>query len=272
MNVNSTFYNCLFIHGIGIGLVAYIPLIDRLLQLGRPILLPEIPYVSGFRPWQSPNSVLPPAVVCSTLTDMLATHGYLRGAFCGHSYGSSWCSYMCKYAPSTIAAVCFLDPICFCLHIPRLTKMFVYHRPDPGTISYMVRTDVIVNWTIQRSFPWSWIVFFYEQIHVPCSVFLSDLDMLVPAEKVETYLRHKGAPIKDFDSVDRNHFAKKDLNVTVFRGDGHGGWTERPEPNPVIAECLEVLCTKAEETTKRRKQQQKQQRRRKDTKKKTHAQ
>jgi hypothetical protein len=57
-----------FVHGIGIGIIAYLPLIDYLLKMGRPIMLPEIPVVSGFRPWQSPNSVLSPAVVASTVS------------------------------------------------------------------------------------------------------------------------------------------------------------------------------------------------------------
>lgn len=57
-----------FVHGIGVGLIAYIPLIDAMLETGRPLLLPEIPYVSSFRPWQSPNSVLSPAVVASTVS------------------------------------------------------------------------------------------------------------------------------------------------------------------------------------------------------------
>jgi hypothetical protein len=57
-----------FIHGIGIGIIAYIQLIDYFLKTGRPILLPEIPYVSGFRPWQGSNSVLSPGVVASTVS------------------------------------------------------------------------------------------------------------------------------------------------------------------------------------------------------------
>jgi hypothetical protein len=57
-----------FVHGIGVGLIAYMTLIDSFLETGRSILLPEIPYVSGFRPWQSPNSVLSPAVVASTVS------------------------------------------------------------------------------------------------------------------------------------------------------------------------------------------------------------
>lgn len=41
-----------FCHGIGVGLIFYMMLIDELLLLGRPLILPEITYVSGFRPWQ----------------------------------------------------------------------------------------------------------------------------------------------------------------------------------------------------------------------------
>jgi hypothetical protein len=237
-----------FVHGIGVGLIVYLPLIARFLKSGRPIFLPEIPYVSGFRFWQGTNAVLAPAVVASTMTAMLATHGYMRGTFCGHSYGTSWLSYMCKYAAHAVAAVVFLDPICFCLHVPRLTKQFVYHRPDPGSISYIVLTDVIVNWTIQRSFPWAWIILFEEQIQVPCVVFLSEKDALVPAAKVEGYLRSKGAPVRDINELDSDFFATKDkISVCVFPGDCHGGWTARPKlACPIIADCVEMLSTRAE--------------------------
>lgn len=236
----------IFVHGIGVGLIMYMPLIDCLLKSGRSLILPEIPYVSGFRVLQSPNAVLPPTVVTSTMTAILATHGFLRGVFVGHSYGTSWMSYMCKYAPNAIGAALFLDPICFCLHVPRLTKQFVYHQPDPGTISYMVRTDVNVNWTIQRSFPWSRIVLFREDIQVPFAVFLSDRDQLVPAAKIESYLKSKGAPVKDYANVDGDFFRESDMNVTVFRGDGHGDWVDDPSTAPKIAECAEILCEKAE--------------------------
>jgi len=69
----------IFVHGIGIGIVLYMPLIDEFLKTGRPILLPEIPYVSGFRPWLSPSSVLSPAVVASTVSGFLvATDDLLK--------------------------------------------------------------------------------------------------------------------------------------------------------------------------------------------------
>ena len=57
----------IFVHGIGVGLVVYVPLIDSLMESGRPIFLPELPYVSACRPWQSSRNVLSPAVVASTV-------------------------------------------------------------------------------------------------------------------------------------------------------------------------------------------------------------
>jgi len=286
-----------FVHGIGLGLLPYLPLIDALLNTGRPILLPEIPYVSGFRPFQSPYGVLPPAVVCSTMTAMLASHGFLKATWMGHSYGTSWLSYMCKFAPRTVSALLFLDPICFCLHVPYLTKQFVYMRPDPGTVSYMVRTDVIINWTIQRSFPWTWVTLFTEQINVPCAVFLSENDALVPARKVQDYLKSKNVACRDFDqcteqfffsgsdddasarddmkkvdesrngdsaeaatetkskdddtfSTEPIHQSHPDITCALFRGDGHGDWTERQSATvPLIVKAAEALCRRAEEVT-----------------------
>lgn len=243
-----------FIHGIGIGIISYMPLVDALLKTGRPIFLPEIPYVSGFRPWQSPNAVLSPQVVTSTLSAMLATHGFLQATFAGHSYGTSWLSYMCKYAEHAVASLLFIDPICFCLHAPRLTKSFVYTRPDPGTISYIIRTDVIVNWTIQRSFPWSWIILFTEQIRVPTTVFLSEKDALVPAVKVASYLRDHQVPLCDFKAdMKMDHFESDAVvNGCIFRGDGHGAWTERPHDyTPIIAMAAEILCQRANRSRRR---------------------
>lgn len=242
-----------FCHGIGVGLIIYLPLIDGFLKTGRPIFLPEIPYVSAFRPWQSPYSILPPASVTSTLTAMLASHGHLRAMFAGHSYGTSWLSYMLKYAPTgCVAAVCFLDPICFCLHTSSLTRHFVYHRSDPGSIAYMCRTDIMINWTIQRSFPWTAISLFTEQIqiNIPCAVFLSAEDALVPAEKVEQYLKSKGAPVSVLEEAGSNHFSAGPINVTVFPGEGHGDWVEDPNKMVRIAEAAEIICCKADQQAK----------------------
>lgn len=82
--------------------------------------------------------------------------------------------------------------------------------------------------TIQRGFPWARISLFTEQIPcVPCAVFLSEQDALVPSEKVERYLLSKGAVVLDSSGAGRDHFlsfskASHPINVTIFQNQGHG--------------------------------------------------
>ena len=178
---------------------------------------------------------------------MLASHGHMKASFIGHSYGTSWVSYMCKYASDTVASLLFLDPICFCLHHPNLTKSFVYHRADPGSISYMIKTDVIINWTIQRSFPWARIILFTEDIpKVPCSIYISEEDVLIPVETVEKYLKSKGAHFCDAKDAGPEHFKKGPINVTIFRGEAHGDWTECPSTSKGIAMTASILTEQYE--------------------------
>jgi len=234
-----------FVHGIGIGLIYYLSLIDRLLDLNRPLFLPEIPYVTGFRTWLSPHSVLSPGAVGSNLTHMLATHGFLKASFIGHSYGTSWLSYMCKYCPNAVESVTFVDPICFCLHTPFLTKQFVYHRPDPGSVSNFIRTDVIINWTIQRSFPWVRISLFVEEIPVDkVSVFLSEFDLLVPVERVQKYLLENGAVLSESYDLIQKKLDDDAISLCVFEKIGHGDWVESESMVDVIVKRVENMLSK----------------------------
>jgi len=237
-----------FCHGIGIGLIYYLNLIDELLKLGHPLFIPEIPNVCAFRPWQFRKSILTPHGVVSTLTAMLATHGSMKATFVGHSYGTSWLSYMCKYAKEAIAALVFLDPICFCLFYPCLTKSFVYHRPDPGSISYIIKTDVLVNWTIQRSFPWQRINLFVEDIPkgVPCSVYISENDVLIPVTTVLDYFKFKRAHFADLQDATFEHLSRGPVNVTVMRDQVHGDWCSCVDACMTIADSVRILTEQSE--------------------------
>ncbi len=113
----------------------------------------------------------------------------------------------------------------------------------------MIRTDVNINWTIQRGFPWARISLFVEQIpNVPCSVFLSENDALVPSAKAEKYLRSKGAVVLDADDASLDHFDSfsrpgSPINVTIFRNQGHGDWPLELSSNQVVAEAAGALMT-----------------------------
>ena len=63
---------------------------------------------------------------------------------------------------------------------------------------------------------------------IPCGVYISEKDLLVPAATVENYFRKSGVPIIDFRKGDTIGKEER-LNVVVFRGDAHGDWcTQRP--------------------------------------------
>ena len=49
-----------------------------------------------------------------------------------------------------------------------------------------------------------------EQIKVPCAVILSENDLLVPARKVENYLKSKNVPFRDFDKCTEDFFFSGD--------------------------------------------------------------
>lgn len=123
----------------------------------------------------------------------------------------------------------------------------MYHRADPGSTSHMIRTDVNVNWTIQRGFPWARISLFTEQIPcVPCVVFLSERDALVPTAKVVKYLRSKGAVVLDACDAGRDHFGSfskpsHPINVTIFRNQGHGDWPLDLSANKHVAQAAGAL-------------------------------
>jgi len=105
----------------------------------------------------------------------------------------------------------------------------------------------MVNWTIQRAFPWAWIVLFLDQIKVPCTIFVADKDALVPAEKVLTYLQSSGVPLSDAATVDRRFFeGNGDIKSCVWRGACHGAFTEQPEMGFNIALACDTLCKKVE--------------------------
>ena len=89
VDLNST--PIVFCHGIGVGIFPYLAFIDRLAKLKRPLYLPEINYVSGFRILQNLNTdgIIPPHSVVSHVVSMMAKHGHSRADFSGHSYGTT---------------------------------------------------------------------------------------------------------------------------------------------------------------------------------------
>jgi len=232
-----------FCHGIGVGIFPYLAFIDRLAKLKRPLYLPEINYVSGFRILQNLNTdtILPPHSVVSHVVSMMAKHGHSRAVFSGHSYGTTWLSYIAKYAKRYVEGLIFLDPICFCLHDPHLTKQFVYHRANPGSVSYIIRSDVHVHWTIQRCFPWKQISLFVEQISCPAAIFFSENDSLVPISILQEYLEREGVPIMNDGNFRIDTVNENPISSTLLRNTLHGDYIESSHMMDIVVSSIAAI-------------------------------
>jgi len=185
-------------------------------------------------------------MVASTLSAMLSSHGFAMADFVGHSYGTSWLSYMAKIAPEFVGTLVFVDPICFCLHHSHLTRQFIYQRANPGDVSYLIRTDLMVHFTLQRAFPWSRISLFVEELEgLNTAVFLSEEDCLVPSDKISTYINRKGGVVGSSDDWEN-----------FFRGvGGEGSPMERNEGTGITDHSTDysaLTVLKLKEEIKRR--------------------
>lgn len=242
--VNKKKIPLVFIHGIGVGPIVYLPFVAQMmLASDRAIFLPEVQSVSAFRPWIMPKDALTPDQVAVSLSLMLATQGFGQATFAAHSFGTFWMTYMIKYAPDYVAGVVFLDPVNFCLKNSTLTRRVVYNTPDAGDVGYMIKTDMMVNWSVQRNFSWTRGNMFVEDLgDKPCAVFLSGEDRVAPSALQQAYLEsHKSFSTKEADDVSKEDFEVGN-SLVVFAGCDHGLWMLNPVENfPKIVTSMEVL-------------------------------
>ncbi|RHY92678.1 hypothetical protein DYB26_014597, partial [Aphanomyces astaci] len=113
-----------FVHGIGAGLMLYLPLLWSLVTThqNRPILLVETPYVS----MQLVEDVPSKKDTLVGLQAMLANHDIQRAHWMGHSLGTAICSWVCQELPHTVSHATFIDPIVFFLWKRDVAYNFLY--------------------------------------------------------------------------------------------------------------------------------------------------
>ncbi|RHY31602.1 hypothetical protein DYB32_003342 [Aphanomyces invadans] len=189
-----------FVHGIGAGLMLYLPLVWYLVTAheNRPILLVETPCVS----MQLVEDVPTKRDTLVGLQVMLAAHGIDKAHWMGHSLGTAICSWVCLELPHTVSHATFIDPIVFFLWKRDVAYNFLYRRPTTGIqvlLWYFASTEVHIVHVMRRHFWWYNIVCFPEHLprdpvtsHAAASVFLSSHDLIINANDVHGHLATGG--------------------------------------------------------------------------------
>ena len=189
-----------FIHGIGIGLYPYVDFLRDLNsasgvenggvddQVG--IIAIEIMPVS----FRITHQALGKEEVCDEIQAITKHHGFEKYVLVAHSYGTAVATYMIKSPKlaNEIGPVVLIDPITILLHLPDVAYNFTRRQPTKANehqLCYFASMDLGVSHTLARSFFWSDIILWKEDLGDRRVTFsLAQRDLIVNTEAVARYL------------------------------------------------------------------------------------
>ena len=199
---SSTYWRCeadkpidgatplIFAHGIGIGFLPYHNLINDLVDGcesdGAPMYLLELPALALTRFGRELPS---PKELGEAASRMLTEHGDPAACWLGHSFGTVAITYALKYAPQTVASCALIEPVCFHLHLPDVSRGFLFKETQDPILD-ILRTDPAISFSLRKRFWWQEAVLWVEDLKGrKCDVFLSSKDDIVPSASVVEYLK-----------------------------------------------------------------------------------
>lgn len=175
-----------FLHGVGVGLAYYLPIIWRL-SAGRECFVVELPEVSQ----AGIEDVLPPAAMAAAVAMMLQAHGRTSACFVAHSWGSVALSHVLRSRPNLVAKAVLIDPICFLMTQPDLPYNFLYCQPKKLftlVVKHFLRWELFTANVLMRQSYWYHNVMWKEDIPADCIVVLASGDDLINPHAVRRYL------------------------------------------------------------------------------------
>jgi pimeloyl-ACP methyl ester carboxylesterase len=188
----------IFAHGIGIGFLPYHNLINDLVdgcdKDGAPMYLLELPALALTR---FSRELPSPKELGEAASSMLAEHNDGAACWVGHSFGTVAITYALKYAPSTVASCALIEPVCFHLHLPDVSRGFLFKETQDPILD-ILRTDPAISFSLRKRFWWQEAVLWVEDLKGRrCDVFLSSKDDIVPSASVVDYLKDTEVGVHD---------------------------------------------------------------------------
>lgn len=182
----------LFLHGVGLGLLPYIPFVMRLASTGHPVIAVEFRHLS--MRWYHDNPPVPEVV--SGVVYILDRHGVEGACVVGHSYGTMMASQLVQTNPERVQSLCLIDPVCFCMFTGHLIKNFVYKAPRSladvvSMTTWVIARDLHTAAAVSRGFFWTELNLWSSDMPSQSMVVLSEYDSLVPIANVRKMLRRE---------------------------------------------------------------------------------
>eukprot|EP01026_Neomeris_dumetosa_P079532 TRINITY_DN8702_c0_g1_i12.p1 TRINITY_DN8702_c0_g1~~TRINITY_DN8702_c0_g1_i12.p1 ORF type:complete len:281 (+),score=12.24 TRINITY_DN8702_c0_g1_i12:194-1036(+) len=186
----------LFFHGIGIGLLPYLPFIRQLMGQfhDRPIIVACFRNVS-MRWGPTPKRM---SDITANIVRYINQEGYDNVHLVGHSYGTIVASYMVQNYKKVVNAVCLLDPVCMLMCYPTLVQNFLYNKLNyydnlltvvGDVIRFLLARDLNVQKSLNRNFWWSEVTLWPEDIPHRAVLSFGSYDNLLPTKLVLEQLK-----------------------------------------------------------------------------------
>ena len=191
-----------FIHGIGVGLYAYISFLQDFEQqfhrrLGVGMIALEILPIS--------SRISPPFLhgpeMAREIQAILQKHNWSRCIVVSHSYGSVICTHLLRNPVTApmIGPLLFVDPVTFSFHDPHVAWNFLRRKPKTASeiqLQYFASTDQDVAHTLTRRFVWPENSLWREEVEErvdtneqdKCTVALSGKDIITETNNMGRYL------------------------------------------------------------------------------------
>lgn len=264
-----------FLHGIGLGLAPYVPFLARLAERagrGRRVVAVQFKHVS-----MRLTSVIPsPQEIAADVIEYLQAQGITKVSIVAHSYGTLVASSLNKQAPSLVARLTLVDPVCFGMFLPNLVRNTMYPneaaraatataaasvadeprvaqqagdatlaKPTPWwapILRHLLKGLVVAEFhcsvALRRKMQWAQVNMWPSELPPGSTIVLSGRDNLVPVQEVRAIM------------AQRAEMSGQDAPTVLYNEEaGHGGFlsNERTQAS-IIAAALnaeDVPITKA---------------------------
>ena len=161
----------MYCHGLGVGVLSYITLISELVarEPRRRLFLTSLPHISMRIVEQQPS----PSQIVVAVTDMLRSWGVASAHFAGHSFGTIVCAWVIKGAPSLVAKLTLLDPVCLLLCKHDVAFNFLHKPPANASellMQWFVGKELYIAHSLTRTFNWHTNILWPEDFSCPATV------------------------------------------------------------------------------------------------------
>eukprot|EP01062_Namystynia_karyoxenos_P056802 TRINITY_DN47737_c0_g1_i1.p1 TRINITY_DN47737_c0_g1~~TRINITY_DN47737_c0_g1_i1.p1 ORF type:complete len:490 (+),score=137.41 TRINITY_DN47737_c0_g1_i1:85-1470(+) len=211
------------LHGLGLGIINQVPIALELARADRrrPVVVVETPEIAmlcndGVTSLEHLAGALRAFV--SDPSGPLGQSALGRAVFMGHSYGSAQLAWLVKRAPEVVAGCVFVDPICFLLFLPGVSRNCIYLPPEHlSIVQNFIRREPVTAHCLSRHFWWYGMNLFAECLpQDACSVVLAGKDGFCPVDQVQRYLAN-------YPSIEVHRHDHLTHGDAVFEASARGG-------------------------------------------------